>query len=62
MTDLAKASISISYMPRFAFCRDCARLGRKKYRSEARMIFSFQPVRRSALPNRRQKATFAGKN
>lgn len=39
MTDLAKVGVSISYMPRFAFCRDCARLGRKKYRSEARMIF-----------------------
>ena len=45
-----------------AFCLDCARLGGKKYRSEARMIF-FQPTaqRAVALPNQRRKATFASK-
>ena len=39
-----------------------ARLGGKKYRSEARMIF-FQPTaqRAVALPNQRRKATFASK-
>jgi len=45
-----------------AFSLDCARLGGKKYRSEARMIF-FQPTaqRAVALPNQRRKATFASK-
>lgn len=34
-----------------AFCLDCARLGGKKYRSEARMIFSSQPPKgRSPCP------------
>ncbi|WP_373150512.1 hypothetical protein, partial [Bacteroides stercoris] len=35
--------ISISYMLWLVFCHDCARLGEKKYRSEARMIF-FRPT------------------
>ena len=41
--------ISISYMLRLVFCHDCARLGEKKYRSEARMIF-FSSNRPEGLP------------
>ena len=44
------------------FALNCARLGGKKYRSEARMIF-FQPASPTGPPCSilRQKATFAGK-
>ena len=40
----------------------CARPGRKKYRSRARMIFSVRPARRAALQQKiRQSNTFSGK-
>lgn len=60
MTDLAKASISISYMPRFGFfAGELRKAWKEKIPSEARMIFSFHQSRRTALPNRGKMAIFA---
>ena len=55
--------ISISYMLRPVFCHDCARLGEKKYRSEARMIFSLPTSPKGRLAqSARQTATFTARN
>ena len=44
----------------FVFCLDCARLGEKIPQRSEDDFFS-QPVRRTALLDQGQKATFAGK-
>jgi len=58
---LCGASILISYLPT-ALCRDCARLGERKYRSVARMIF-FHPTspKGRLAQSLRHGAIFAGK-
>jgi hypothetical protein len=53
----------ISCCPCCLFARILARLGGKKYRSEARMIFSRQPARQGRLAGvARQTAIFAARN
>jgi len=59
MPGFGKAGISFLTCIRLSFALIVQGLA-KKYRSEARMIFS-QPVRRTALHDQGQKATFAGK-
>jgi len=60
MSGSCEAGISISYMPFIAFCSGRARFGEKIPERSEDDFFS-QPVRRTTLHDRKQKATFAGK-
>ncbi|UVO65404.1 hypothetical protein NXX66_21540 [Parabacteroides distasonis] len=60
MPGFGKAGISFLTCIRLSFALIVQGLA-KKYRSEARMIFFSQPVRRTALHDQGQKASFAGK-